>query len=129
MKKLLIALFLITSTLFAQMDGLNIIEEYDDAIALAKKQNKEILLFIYSTYCPYCEKMKKTTLSDKKVIEFINKKYIFTMMNLEIDDIPEKFKPRFTPTTFVVDPKDQQSIYEMYGYKSNKQVLKELKDY
>jgi hypothetical protein len=37
-------------------------------------------------------------------------------------------KPRFTPTTFIVNPKDEQSIYELYGYKSSKQLLEELKD-
>jgi len=129
MKKVLVSLFLLASVIFAQMDGLNITEEYDKAITMAKEQNKDVLLFVYSTYCPYCEKMKKTTLSDKKVIDYINKKYIFTMLNLEIDDIPQKFKPRFTPTTFVVDPKDQQSIYELYGYKSSEQLFKELEEF
>jgi thioredoxin-related protein len=128
MRSILIGLILVFNTLFAQMNGLNIIEDYDNAVSIAKKQNKNIFLFVHSTYCPYCEKMKKTTLSNKDVIKFINNKYIFTMLNLEIDDIPEKFKPRFTPTTFIVNPKDEQSIYELYGYKSSKQLLEELKD-
>jgi thioredoxin-related protein len=109
------------------MDDLNIIEDYNDAVSIAKKENKNIFLFVYSTYCPYCQKMEKTTLSNKKVIEFLNNNYVFTMLNLEIDDIAKKFKPRFTPTTFIVDPKDEQSIYELYGYKNSKQLLSELK--
>ena len=38
----------------------------------AKKYDKNILVFFYKKDCPYCEEMKRETLSDKTVIDLIN---------------------------------------------------------
>ena len=38
----------------------------------AKKYDKNILVFFYKKECPYCEEMKKETLSDQTVIDLIN---------------------------------------------------------
>ena len=41
----------------------------------AEKYNKNILIFFYKEHCPYCEKMKKETLSDNRVIDLINSNF------------------------------------------------------
>lgn len=38
----------------------------------ASKYNKNILIFFYKKKCPYCDKMKKETLSDPDIITLIN---------------------------------------------------------
>ncbi len=38
----------------------------------AKKYDKNILVFFYKKDCPYCEEMKRETLSDQTVIDLIN---------------------------------------------------------
>ena len=104
------------------------VEIYNKALEIAKKQNKKVLMFMYSEYCPWCEKMKKTTLSDKKVIDYINKRYVFLKMDTEMGEYPQRLKPRFIPTTYVIDPKTKETIQEIYGYKSAKNFIKEFWD-
>ena len=41
----------------------------------AKKYDKNILVFFYKKDCPYCEEMKKETLSDQSVIDLINNNF------------------------------------------------------
>ena len=40
-----------------------------------KKYDKNILVFFYKKDCPYCEEMKKETLSDQSVIDLINNNF------------------------------------------------------
>lgn len=47
----------------------------EEAKILAKKYNENILIFFYKKNCPYCDKMKKETLSDPTVIDIINRNF------------------------------------------------------
>tara|TARA_B100000902_G_C27059353_1_gene788303 strand:+ start:279 stop:776 length:498 start_codon:yes stop_codon:yes gene_type:complete len=41
----------------------------------SKKYNKNILVFFYKENCPYCEEMKKETLSDITIVNLINNNF------------------------------------------------------
>ena len=101
---------------------------YNEALTQAKKQNKPLLMFVYTDYCPWCEKMKKTTLSHKKTIEFINKNYIFLTINKEKDDYPKEFIPRYIPTTYLIDAQKEEEVYALFGYKTSSELIEELSD-
>lgn len=101
---------------------------YQEAINQAKQQNKPLLMFVYTDYCPWCDKIKQHTLKHKKTIEFISKNYIFLSIDKEKDEYPEKFIPRFIPTTYLIDAKTQEEIYALYGYKTTTQLIEELSD-
>ena len=124
--KFIISLILLVN--FVSGTVLKDVELYDVALEIAKKQNKKVLMFMYSEYCPWCEKMKKTTLSNKKVINYINSKYVFLKMDTEMGEYPQRLKPRFIPTTYVIDPQTKETIQEIYGYKSAKNFIKEFWD-
>ena len=47
----------------------------DEAKISAKKYNGKILIFFYKKNCPYCDKMKKETLSNPDVIKLINNNF------------------------------------------------------
>ncbi|MCK5111385.1 MAG: thioredoxin family protein [Arcobacteraceae bacterium] len=124
--KIIISLILLLSWVFGTV--LKDVESYKQALQIAKKQNKKVLMFMYSEYCPWCEKMEKTTLSDEKVINYINSKYIFLKMDSEMGEYPQILKPRFIPTTYVINPKTKETVQEIYGYKSAKDFINEFWD-
>lgn len=126
MYKSFILLFVLFSMLFAQ--PLETLSSYDEAIKKGLKENKRVLMLIYSDYCPWCEKMQKQTLTNEKVIEFINKDFIFVKINRDKGAYPKEFIPRFIPTTYLIDPKSQEEIYALCGYKTATQFLNELAD-
>lgn len=127
--KSLVKIFFIVSilslTTFA--DSLKVYDSYIDAMFAGIKGDKNVVLFIESDFCPWCKKMKKTTLSNSEVINLLNKKYIFLKLNKDTDFIPEQFIPNGVPTTYVIDPKVEESIFSLRGYKSASSFLSRLK--
>ena len=121
-------IFLILLLSFANGTILKDIESYEEALEIAKKQNKRVLMFMYSEYCPWCEKMKKTTLKNEKVKQYINSKYIFLKMDTDMGEYPPELKPRFIPTTYVIDPNTEETVQAIYGFKSEKVFIKEFWD-
>lgn len=101
---------------------------YEEALHQAKTQNKRVLMFMYTDNCSWCKKMKQTTLNDKKTIEFINKNYIFLAINKDKGTYPEKFIPRYIPTTLLIDQKNEEEIYALLGYKTSSELIDELND-
>ena len=116
-------ILLLSTTLFlhASID-LKIADSYTDAIEKGIKQNKHVILFAHSPFCPWCRKMEADTLENEKVIKLLNEKYIFISIDLstelEIEDVPNRFLPQGTPITFVIDPTTQEKLFTMRGYKS-----------
>lgn len=123
--KLLGALLLGVSLLSGA--DLNIYYDLDIATSKAKKENKSIVLYVYSTNCPWCKKMDKNTYKNNHVITELNKNYIFVKLNRDIDKIPEELIPRFVPTTYILN-KDQEEKFAMYGYKNADEFLLVLED-
>lgn len=126
MLKFLLSIICFSNLLFGQT--LVTYTNYNEAIKEAKSHNKRVLMFMYTDTCSWCKKMKQTTLSDAKTIEFINKNYIFLTMNKEKGIYPQKFNPRFIPTTLLIDPKDEEELYALFGYKTSKELMDELND-
>ena len=101
-----------------------------DAVKEGIAQNKRVVLFAHTPFCPWCKKMEADTLENQNVIKFLNKNEIFVTIDLSIDmdieDVPKQFIPRGTPTTYVINPKDQSLLFTMRGYKNAKSFLSRL---
>ena len=89
MKKLILTI-LFSLSLFGY--ELNWIHDYDKALKLAKKEHKDIYLFIGADACPYCKKLKKVTLSKKHVMDKINETFIPIYLSRDQHNIPDKFE-------------------------------------
>lgn len=126
----MIKIFLTLALFFGLLEAssLQSAKNYDEAIKIAKSQNKNVLAFFHTEYCGWCNKMKKTTLKDVKVIDFINKNYIFVSIDRDKDTYPEQFNPRFIPTTYIIDPKKNQEIDAIMGYKNSADFIYALSD-
>lgn len=129
MKKILGIVFtlcLTTASLFAA-STLKHADSYQDALEQGVKENKHVILFAHSPFCPWCRKMEHDTLSNEKVITLLNEKYIFLAVDLslqmETEDIPSKFLPKGTPVTFVIDPETEDGLFTMRGYKTPKSFI------
>ena len=58
----------------------------EKAKTLAKKHNGKILIFFYKQDCPYCDKMKKETLSDPATISVINNNFFAVKIDSRTKD-------------------------------------------
>jgi thioredoxin-related protein len=123
MNKIFLLLISIVSLSFSL--ELNRFKNLDLALIEANKQNKKIMVFFHGKQCPYCDKMKKTTLKDKKVIEYINSKYIFVSIDEEDNPNVDQFVLDYIPATYILDTK-QKTVYYTYGYRTSENFIGEL---
>jgi len=121
--KYIILIFALLSSLSADFDWPS---DYDEALVKAKKEKKDVYLFIGSAYCRYCEKMKKTTFADKDVLKRLDKDFVSIYMSRDIDDIPSQFKTKPVPRHYFLTDKGEV-IYTTIGSRS-KEAFFELLD-
>lgn len=60
-------------------------KSFDEGIALAKSQNKKMLIDVYTDWCVWCKKMDKEVYTDAKVKEILNTKFVLVKLNAESD--------------------------------------------
>ena len=93
LKVVLIAGMLISS-LFAEISW----KKYDEAMEVAKKENKIVMVMISREGCPACEYMKDIVFENDNVLEEFNKDFIGVHLDIHEDYIPDEFAYIGTPT-------------------------------
>ena len=89
---------------------------YNDGMALAKEQKKKVFLYFWATWCPYCEKMEKETLSKKEVAAILNKEFIPIKVNSDADQrLATQYFVRGLPTTWFLTETGEK-ISNLPGY-------------
>ncbi len=128
MKKLLI-MALFVSALFSQKmyHSIEFIGSYQDALVVAKEQKRDLLVFSYTDYCPWCDRMKKYTLEDFKVVNFVGNNYVFAYVNRDSGDLPSSLQSKYVPMTFKVSHQDESVLATVGGYKQPDDYVKALK--
>ena len=64
------------------IDGLNVSFDLDQSLKDAKLENKTIMIIFDQSSCVYCDMLKENTLTDSKVQEAINEKYIPAIVDI-----------------------------------------------
>jgi thiol:disulfide interchange protein len=102
-----------------------------EALAEAKKQNKMIMVDFYTTWCPPCKLMTKTTFADTKVGDFANQNFIAFKVDCERGEgikLAEKYDIDSYPTICFIDKNGNLRNKEI-GYKDVKEFLGILQNY
>jgi len=101
---------------------------YQTALAKAQKENKSLLLFMTTSYCPWCRKLENRLLSQPKINAKIHQRYIPVTLNLDKDNYPKPFgKTRFTPIIYIVNAKSQTIEHQFIGYSAKDEFIHLLK--
>lgn len=104
--------------------------DYEKALVEAKKEKKDIYLFIGSEYCKYCDKLEAEVFSKDEVIKRLKKDYVLIYLSRDIDDIPEKFETKPVPRHYFLTT-EGEIIYTTIGYRSVEtfyELLDEVKE-
>ena len=100
---------------------------YEVAIVRAKKEQKNIMLFMITNYCPWCSKMEKRVLNKKGIDNLIKSKYIPLIVNKEEKKFPKELDIPGSPVLYLIS-KDSLNVYEKYrGYMKKNELLNFLK--
>jgi len=102
-KNLLFSLLLLSASLNAI--ELNWEHNFKNALATAQKEKKLVYLFIGADRCKHCDRFKKQTLSNKKLIETMKKEYVLLYMSRDQHAIPDGFEKYGVPMHYFLTPK------------------------
>lgn len=116
MKKTILILLILTSSLFSAetLTKINWLHDYNKALELAKKQNKNVYVYISADTCRLCKKFKESTLSKKCVKARLNSDFIPLNLSRDQHTIPDKFEKFGAPRHYFLNPKGD-IIYEING--------------
>ena len=94
MKRIILTLFLSTLLYSAELNWLH---DYDKALVEAKKEHKDVYIFIGADVCRFCDLFKQVTLSKKEVIDTLKDDYILVYLSRDRHRIPEHFATQGVP--------------------------------
>ena len=98
------------------IDGLNVSFDLDQSLKDAKLENKTIMIIFDQSSCVYCDMLKENTLTDSKVQEAINEKYIPALVDINKNPmIASNYNVYGTPTVVFVSG-DEEFVYQIDGY-------------
>ena len=103
--RLFIYIFLIASSLFSA--ELNWLNNYDEALSEAKRQNKGVYLFIGADVCRWCERFKKLTLSNQRAIDRLEEEYVLLYLSRDRHHIPKQFVTKGVPRHYFLTSKGE----------------------
>jgi thioredoxin-related protein len=87
---------------------------YEEAVQLAKKSTKLIMIDIVRTNCHYCENMDKAVFQDKEMSQWLDARFIAVKLNLDTDTMPLGIEVRMTPTFYFIN-KDENIVKKVPG--------------
>jgi len=111
MNKIVLGVLLLSSTLFS----LEWIKDLDTAFAMAKKEHKNMMVFVEGENCRWCTKMKHRTLSDETVEKRLEKFVVVKIMREDPKAMSVMPKIQGVPTIFFMK-EDKAVIEEIVGY-------------
>lgn len=93
--KFFISLYLFCTTLIgAELGWIN---NYDEAIKEAQKEQKGVYLLIGADVCRWCDKFKDMTLSKEHVIKRLREEYVLLYLSRDRHKIPTHFEVKGVP--------------------------------
>ena len=124
MKKTLF-LLLFSLSLFAEP---NWTTSFEEAKAQASKDNKNILIMLSRESCDACWYMENIVFEDKKMNTLLKANFVPVYMDVNVEDVPEKFKYIGTPTFYFTDTNGTKIGHRINGAKNVKDFTQIVND-
>lgn len=101
----------------------------DEAFALAKKENKPLLIDVYGVWCPPCNVLEETVFNQP---EFKKEAQGFVLLKVDADlksawEIKSRYGIKYLPTVIYATP-DQEEISRFVGAESLPVILQNMKE-
>lgn len=103
--------------------------EYKVALQKAKRAHKPLMIFMSTSYCPWCRKLESQVLAREDIHRKINERYIPLLLNFDEKIFPSQFsKEQVTPTLYIVNSQSEKIEHKFVGYNNRDEFLHILKE-
>lgn len=100
--------------------------DYEDALALAKKTDKAVLVEFRAEWCHWCQKMEKEVYTDRDVIALSDRVVFARVDEAKRKDLLQKYGVRGLPTAVILD-RNGREIGRIVGYKAAKEFVTQVR--
>ena len=101
---------------------------YKVALAKAKKEGKNLMVFMTTSYCPWCRKLENRILSQEHIDKRIKKNHVPVMLNFDKKKFPKGLGAiHVTPTLYVLNVKTEKIEETFVGFSNRNNFLSYLK--
>ena len=130
--RIFILFFIFTLTLTASdaIQKLGYYTNYTEALVVAKKEKKPLMLVVITSYCPWCRKFERKTLASKPVAASVKKSYIAVIVdrNKDSGSFPQKYQTPRIPTVFFIDANSGIAYWVTIGYLNKNDYVDALEE-
>lgn len=102
---------------------------FEEAIKLAKKENKAVFIDGYTSWCGWCKELDKRTFSDDAVAEYMNAHFINMKIDMESTEgavLAQKYRVRGYPSLLFIDH-NKEVAHRIDGFVDAASMLNEAK--
>lgn len=131
---LLALMVCLVGTAYAQEsnDGIKFVENmtFDQALALAKKENKLLFIDCYTSWCGPCKMMARDVFTQKIVGDYFNPKFVSMKVDMEKGEgvqLKDKFEVKAFPT-FVILNGDGEIVSRLVGGGKAEEFIKRVEN-
>ena len=75
--------FCFSPTASAQTNGIQFGNDFEEALEMAKAQDKNVFVDVYADWCMPCKMMDRNVFTDKEVAEFMNERFVSVKIDAE----------------------------------------------
>jgi len=100
----------------------------DDKINRAISENKLVVFYFKSQFCPYCAQVEDFVFSDEEVFKKLSN-FVFVELDIRSDEgskLARKFGVPGTPTVVIYDPKTDKVVGLIFGSRPKEDYLKTI---
>ncbi|MFD0792006.1 thioredoxin family protein [Mucilaginibacter litoreus] len=100
-------------------------EKWQNILAMAKRQHKQIFVDAYALWCAPCKQLKAQTFKDQKVADYFNRQFINVSIDIEKGDglvLADEFDISAYPTLLWLD-ENGRLIKRSEGFMNAEQLL------
>ncbi|GEM_PF-528253 len=102
--------------------------DYKKALGKAKKEQKLLMVFMSTNYCPWCRKLENRVLSREDIDKDIKAQFVPLMLNFSEKNFPSQFNDiAITPVLYILDPQTEKIENTFVGYNNHESFLQFLK--
>lgn len=95
----------------------------------ARDSNKLVFVDVMADWCAPCKQMEQTTFQDSSLSELVNKHFVAVRLNIDHDSlgIRRHYTVSEYPTILILNPKNQEVLLRIVGYKPASILLGDLR--
>ena len=102
-------------TLVMSAHEVEMYEDYPEALAKAKAEERPLLIYLYMLNCKTCDYMNREVFTDSEVVTYLSENYVVVHLYTNDRTLPEPLRVELSPVFHFIDAQNGEMIESIMG--------------